>query len=297
MPTSSFKDYLIECAATYRPLLNPDQEKDLARRMRDESLEEDERQEARKQLIESNLRLVVYVAKNYTSKFLTIEDLAMEGNVGLITAVDKFDPEMGNRFSTCAIPWIKQSIMKAITEKGKSVRLPANVYQQLNNMKKAENVFIEAGIENPTAEQVAEKMGVEPERVVLLREWKKDVISLNLPLGDDSEDTLEDLQADTHDESPVDYTNRQMDKEFVKSMLDDLPERTRTILKMRYGIHEEGDPEEFQNPHTLEEIGAHLDLTRERIRQIERQTLSELKVKYSKYDNQQYFATICLKNH
>lgn len=277
METSTFKEYLV--AIAQYPLLTGEQEKALAYRIR----EGDE--DAREQLINSNLRLVVYIAKNYKSNFLDLEDLVMEGNLGLFTAVDKFNPDLGNRFSTCATPWIKQAIMKAITEKGKNVRLPANVYQALNNMKKAVDALAEDGILYPTDEQIAEKMGIEVEKIALLKQWKKDTVSLSVPLGDESEDTLEDLQADTHDESPVDYAERKMDEEFVREILKDLPERTRVIMKMRYGLGEEGDPEDWQNEHTLEEIGEYLNLTRERIRQIEKQTLQELKVKYAKYAN------------
>lgn len=277
METSTFKEYLV--AIAQYPLLTGEQEKALAYRIR----EGDE--DAREQLINSNLRLVVYIAKNYKSNFLDLEDLVMEGNLGLFTAVDKFNPDLGNRFSTCATPWIKQAIMKAITEKGKNVRLPANVYQALNNMKKAIDTLAEDGILYPTDEQIAEKMGIEVEKIALLKQWKKDTVSLSVPLGDESEDTLEDLQADTHDESPVDYAERKMDEEFVREILKDLPERTRIIMKMRYGLGEEGDPDDWQNEHTLEEIGEYLNLTRERIRQIEKQTLQELKVKYAKYAN------------
>jgi RNA polymerase primary sigma factor len=275
METSTFKEYLI--AIAQYPLLTPEQEKALAYRIR----EGDE--DAREQLINSNLRLVVYLAKNYKSNFLDLEDLVMEGNLGLFTAVDKFNPDLGNRFSTCATPWIKQAIMKAITEKGKNVRLPANVYQALNNMKKAIDALAEDGILTPTDAQIAEKMGIEEEKIALLKQWKKDTVSLSVPLGDESEDTLEDLQADTNDESPVAYAERKMDEEFVREILKDLPDRTRTIMKMRYGLGDENDPEDWQNEHTLEEIGDYLGLTRERIRQIEKQTLQELKVKFAKY--------------
>lgn len=278
MTTTSFKDYLVEIAKY--PLLDAEDEFELGRRIQAGDTE------AREQLILSNLRLVVHIAKNYKSNFLDFEDLVMEGNLGLYTAVDKFNPELGNRFSTCAVPWIKQAIMKAITDKGKNVRLPANVYQLLNNMRKALDTLAENGNTNPSDKEIADEMGIEESKVALLKQWKKDTVSLSLPLGDESEDTLEDLQADTHDESPVDYTERKMNESFVQEMLADLPERTRIIMKMRYGLGTEDDPEDWRNEHTLEEIGEYLNLTRERIRQIEKQTLQELKIKYAKYSDQ-----------
>lgn len=274
MKTSNFKDYLASIAEY--PLLTGEQEIALAYKYREGDMD------ARMALINSNLRLVVFVAKQYKCNGIPFEDLVMEGNLGLITAVEKFDPDMGNRFSTCATPWIKQAIMKAITEKGKTIRLPANIYTQLNQMKKARAELAANGNDDPTDAEVATIMGVDESRIGDLKTWQMDTVSLSTPLGDDTEDTLEDLQSDSSDENPADYASRKMNEEFIVKMIADLPERTQIIFKMRYGLGSETDPADWRNEHTLEEIGQYLGLTRERIRQIEKQTLQELKVKYEK---------------
>ena len=274
MKTSNFKDYLASIAEY--PLLTGEEEIALATKYKEGDMD------ARMALINSNLRLVVFVAKQYKCNGIPFEDLVMEGNLGLITAVEKFDPDMGNRFSTCATPWIKQAIMKAITEKGKTIRLPANIYTQLNQMKKARAELAANGNDDPSDAEVAAIMGVDESRIGDLKTWQMDTVSLSTPLGDDTEDTLEDLQSDSSDENPADYASRKMNEEFISKMIEALPERTRIIFKMRYGLGDENDPADWRNEHTLEEIGQYLGLTRERIRQIEKQTLQELKVKYEK---------------
>lgn len=274
MNALNFKEYLISIGQY--PLLKPEEEIKLALAYREGDMS------AREALINSNLRLVVYIAKSYKCNGIPFEDLVMEGNLGLITAVDKFNPDLGNRFSTCATPWIKQAIMKAITEKGKTIRLPANIYTELNQMKKIVAELQAKGIDEPSDAEIAAAMEVDVERVENLKTWKMDTVSLSTPLGDDTEDTLEDLQCDSNDESPADYTTRKMNEDFVGRIIAQLPERTQIIMKMRYGLGTDEDPEDWRNEHTLEEIGDYLGLTRERIRQIEKQTLQELKVKYEK---------------
>lgn len=269
----NFKQYLRDIARY--PLLTPKEEVELARRIQQGD------EDARQTLITSNLRLVVYIAKSYKSNNMTFEDLVMEGNIGLMSAVEKFNPDLGYRFSTCATPWIKQSIMKAIIEKGRNIRLPANIYQLFNTRKAAYDRLATSGILNPTDKQLAEAMNVDVEKLTMLRQWEKDTVSLNIPLGDDTDDTIEDLQTDSDEETPVEYTERALNHEFVLSALHELPERSCVILKMIYGLWEEGDPEDWRNEHTLEEVGEYLGLTRERIRQIRNQVLQELKIKYS----------------
>lgn len=272
--SSNFKEYL-SSIGNY-PLLSGEEEIKLALAYREGDLS------AREQLINSNLRLVVYLAKSYKCNGISFEDLVMEGNIGLITAVEKFNPDLGNRFSTCAAPWIKQAILKAITEKGKTVRLPANVYQDLSKMKKVIGELADQGNDNPTNADIAAAMGVDENRIDNLKSWQMDAVSLSTPLGDDTEDTLEDLQSDSSDESPADYTTRMMNNEFVQQIIADLPARTQIIFKMRYGLGGPEDPEDWRNEHTLEEIGQYLDLTRERVRQIEKETIQKLSVKYQK---------------
>ena len=240
----------------------------------------DERDWARTAMINHNLKLVVYIAKNYHNTHLPLEDLIMEGNLGLVTAVDKFDYKRGFRFSTCATPWIKQAILKAITDKGKSIRLPAHIYAQLNKMRDAIAAFEAESHFNPTDAEIAARMGVEESKVAMLKTWRKDAISLSTPLNDEEKNTLEDVVGDYDSISPVEYADQEYKRYHIQEMLKSYPERTRTIIKMRYGCGAEGDPEEFFTEHTLEQIGDYLGITRERVRQIEKETLQDMKLKW-----------------
>lgn len=274
MGTNGFRDYLIQIGQY--PLLTAEDEIELGKKIAEGDAW------ARERLINSNLRLVVFIAKNYKNTHLPLEDLVMEGNLGLVAAADKFDYRLGYRFSTCATPWIKQAILKAITDKGKSIRLPAHIYAQLNKMRDVLDDFACRGNLTPTDAEIAAAMGIDVERVVNLKVWKKDAISLNLPIGDEDKTTLEDMVEATGEESPVDYTERQLKLEYLERALSRFPERTQTIIKMRFGLGNENDPEEYSTEHTLEEIGAYLGLTRERVRQIEKQTLQDIKNSWGK---------------
>ena len=257
------------------PLLTADEEKDLARRYKN-----DGDMEARDWLINCNLKLVVSIAKKYHNNHLELMDLISYGNMGLMQAVDKFDPELGYRFTTCATPWIKQAITKAIIDSGKSIRVPAHIYQLLAKYRKAVEELTKEGKGQPTQEQIAVYMGVSNDKIRELEEWRHDTVSLSTPLGDDSEDTLEDLQADNYSETPMKYVERKAQEEMIQALIATLKPRTQTIIKMRFGLGNDNDPEEFKKEHTLEEIGAYLGITRERVRQIEKQTLAELKLKW-----------------
>lgn len=275
MSDNPFRDYLI--AIGQYPLLNQEQELELGRRIKEEGDED-----AREQLINSNLRLVVYIAKQYKNPYVGIEDLVAEGNLGLISAVDKYDYTYGYRFSTCATPWIKQAILKALTDKGRPVRLPAHIYQQITQMKKFTDTFLVNNGREPTRAEIAKGLGIDEEKVNSLFKWKQDTISMDMPIGDEEKNTIADTIADTNDLSPAEYAEKQLMSEFIQKMIAKLPARTQTIMKMRYGLGNDKDPEDWKNEHTLEEIGTYLGITRERVRQIEKETIQNLKLEYNK---------------
>lgn len=275
MSDNPFRDYLI--AIGQYPLLNQEQELELGRRIKEEG-----DKDAREQLINSNLRLVVYIAKQYKNPYVGIEDLVAEGNLGLISAVDKYDYTYGYRFSTCATPWIKQAILKALTDKGRPVRLPAHIYQQITQMKKFTDTFLVNNGREPTRAEIAKGLGIDEEKVNSLFKWKQDTISMDMPIGDEEKNTIADTIADTNDLSPAEYAEKQLMSEFIQKMIAKLPARTQTIMKMRYGLGNDKDPEDWKNEHTLEEIGTYLGITRERVRQIEKETIQNLKLEYNK---------------
>lgn len=273
MSKNSFKDYLIQIGQF--PLLTADEELALGKQIKEHNSKA-----AREKLINCNLRLVVHIAKQYKGIGMTIEDLVAEGNLGLITAAEKFDYSLGYRFSTCATPWIKQAILKAITDKGRMVRLPAHIYQQLTQIKKFNENYVSEHACEPTKEEISKGTGLEIDKINSLLEWKRDSISLDTPLGDEEKNTLEDITADPTDITPEEYAYQQSLHDFVIKMIKDLPPRTQTILKMRYGLGDDNDPAEWKHENTLEDIGAAIGITRERVRQIEKETIQNLKVKW-----------------
>lgn len=261
------------------PLLTKEQELELGRRIK-----EDNDMDAREQMINSNLRLVVSVAKPFKNNYhtMSLEDLIADGNIGLMTAVDKYDYTLGYKFSTCAVPWIKQAIMKGIADKSRMIRLPANVIQQFNQYNKVIEDLASEGNYNPSDEEIGARMGKTASDIANLHQWKQNTSSLETPLGDEDGNTVGDLCADTQSETPVEYTERGEREVFVQKLLEGCDERTRAIFKLRFGLGVEGDPKEYMVEHTLEEIGDIIvpHITRERVRQIVAQQLTRWKMQY-----------------
>lgn len=286
---NAFRSYLIEIGKY--PLLNADQELELGKQIKENKAKMDSGDTsretvsaykmAREALINSNLRLVVYIAKGYKSSILPLEDLVAEGNIGLVTAADKYDYELGYRFSTCASQWIKQAILRALTDKSRTIRLPAQVYQQLQRVKKFIRAFeAEQGVA-PTPVQIVEglpKEALTEEKVEALLSYQADPVSLDTPTDDDERTSMGDLIGDEGSDNFAEMIDQDMRKQMVKDMLKGLKPRNAIIMKMRYGLGDENDPADWRNEHTLEEVGSYVGLTRERVRQLEKETIQNLKI-------------------
>ncbi len=248
-------------------LLDAGEEKDLSRR----SHEGD--REARRRLIESNLRLVISIAKKYRGRGVPFEDLIQEGNAGLIRAVEKFDPEMGNRFSTYATWWIRQAVTRAIADHARTVRLPAHVVDSLYRLRRAENALsIELG-RDATEEELAERLGVRPEETRRLREVSQPISSINARIGgagDEDGSEMGDLMPD--EKSGDDYAGvevGQWERALVEAVRS-LPEREARVLQMRHGL-------DGSKTRTLREVSEALGISQERARQVEIKALRTIR--------------------
>ena len=250
-------------------LLTKEEEYELLRKIR-----EDKDEDARHLLILSNLRLVISVAKKSMGNGLLLIDLISEGNIGLIKAINKFDYEKGHRFSTYAVWWIKQSIKKAVINKGRDIRIPSYKYEQLSKVNRTIMEYISEFGETPTTKYIAEKTELKESKVVLLLNEFQDILSLNETIGDNI--FLEDVigASDNIEEKVIKEDQLAEMRELLDNILSD---REKEILELRYGLYD-------NKIHTLKEIGDMLSITRERVRQIEKKAITKLKLHFGNGD-------------
>jgi RNA polymerase primary sigma factor len=228
-------------------------------------------QEARRRLIEKNLRLVVSVAKKYRGMGLPFEDLIQEGNIGLIKAVERFDPEMGHRFSTYATWWIRQAISRAISDKGRVVRLPVHAGEKARKVARVRNALSAELRREPTAEEIAESLGWSVQEVNAVIGFLPDATSLDRPAGsEDGAPKLGELVEDERASEVPDAVIREMENARLREAIEGMADRERRVLVRRYGLDD-------REPATLTELGAELGLTRERVRQLQRNAERQLR--------------------
>ena len=253
----SVKIYLKEIGKF--PLLNAQQEIDLAKRI----LNGDEY--AKQQLINSNLRLVISIAKRYSGRGMPFLDLIQEGNIGLIKAVDKFDYTKGFKFSTYATWWIRQAITRAIADQARTIRIPVHMVETINKITKCQRELVQKLGRDPTAEEISEALegAISPDRIREIQRVNQEPVSLETPIGEEDDSRLSDFVEDKESLSPSDYTTKKLlRQELLEAMKESLNDREEYVIKSRYGLDDNND-------RTLEEIGKELVVTRERIRQIQ----------------------------
>lgn len=260
--TDSIQMYLREIGKV--PLLKTEEEMSLARR------KEIGDQEAAQRLMVANLRLVVSIAKKFVGKNLSLADLIQEGNIGLMRAVEKFDPSKGYKFSTYATWWIRQAVTRALADQSRTIRIPVHMVETINRYQQVARQLIQDLGREPLPEEIASEMGENVEKIRNLIQISQDTVSLDTSVGDEDEDSvLEDFIEDFKNVSPDRAAALQLLREYVKEAIKDLLPREQKILEMRFGLSDGVS-------HTLEEVGEEFGVTRERIRQIEAKALEKV---------------------
>ena len=257
----SVKMYLKEIGKI--ELLNAEQERDIAQRMADGD------EEAKEMLINSNLRLVVSIAKKYMNRGLSLLDLIQEGNIGLIKAVDKFDYTKGFKFSTYATWWIRQAITRAIADQARTIRIPVHMVETINKLTRVQRQLVQDLGREPTTEELAKEMGMEPAKIREIQKISQDPISIDKPVGEEEDSHLVDFISNDELAAPEEEVARILLKEDLIKALNSLTERERKVIELRFGLKD-------GIPMTLEQVGKKLGVTRERIRQIEAKAIRKL---------------------
>jgi len=260
--TDSIKIYLKQISNT--PLLSQEEEIKLAKKMSQGDID------ARSKLIEHNLRLVVSIAKRYCGCGMSFLDLIQEGNLGLMRAAEKYDYTKGYRFSTCATWWIRQGISRALSDQSRTIRIPVHIMEVLGKIKKIIPILIQDLGRTPTDEEIAEKLKIDVEKVKDTLSFSDIPSSLDVPVGEDEDAEVGDLVADTKIETPWEHILKQVNEQIINEVFSTLTPREAVILKKRFGLNGE-------DAQTLEDIGKELNLSRERIRQLEAKALSKLR--------------------
>lgn len=246
------------------PLLSPEEEIELAKRMIDGD------EDAKRKLSEANLRLVVSIAKRYVGRGMLFLDLIQEGNLGLMKAVEKFDPSKGFKFSTYATWWIRQSITRAIADQARTIRIPVHMVETINRQIRTQRMLLQELGREPTSAEIGERMGITAEKVEEIQKIAQDPVSLETPIGEEEDSHLSDFIEDNKTVAPPDVAAQAMLRDQLNLALDKLTPREGKVIRLRYGLDD-------GKSRTLEEVGKEFNVTRERIRQIEAKALRKLR--------------------
>nr|WP_276873677.1 RNA polymerase sigma factor RpoD [Dialister micraerophilus] len=266
--------YLRECGAT--PLLSAEEEMTLAKQIEKgkmlDATEEDKlrAEDAKKEMANANLRLVVSIAKKYPGRGMPFLDLIQEGNIGLLKAVDKFDYKKGYKFSTYATWWIRQAITRSIADQARTIRVPVHMVETINKMNRIGRKFLQEFGREASNEELAKEMGISVEKIREAKKAAQDPISLETPIGEKEDSHLGDFIEDQKTSSPEEEAAATMRREQIYKLLNELTEREKGVLALRFGMDD-------GTPRTLEEVGKYFGVTRERIRQIEGKALKKLR--------------------